>query len=164
MNVTGRQKNFYASLILKDMFFLTHIFTCICGVKLAGCFVPCFFCFFSLLDKNNSLLLCFSLTALEKKRTAEHELGEEATSCMFARVRTCSFVSGCVLCLPPPSPFQRLLPPAKAFSTVVLVIWCKYPKCVSFYILYFCHHWEVLSRLCEACNSGKLTIQITTHG
>lgn len=39
-------------------------------------------------------------------------------------------------------------------SPVVLVIWCKYPKCVSFYILYFCHHGEVVLGLCEACNNG----------
>ena len=58
--------------------------------------------------------------------------------------------SGCVLrpfpssSSPPVVIFQRLLPPSKKFSPVVLVIWCKYPKCVSFYILYFCRHWEVV--------------------
>lgn len=53
------------------------------------------------------------------------------------------------------SPSLRHLPPSKAFPPVILVLSCKYPKCVSFYILYFCRHWEVLSRLCEACNKWK---------
>ena len=147
MNVTGRQKNFYASLILKDMFFLTHIFTCICGVKLAGCFVPCFFCFFSLLDKNNSLLLCFSLTALEKKRTAEHELGEEATSCMFARVRTCSFVSGCVLCLPPRRHFSDFSLPQRHSQQWSLLFDVNIPN-VSLFI--YCIS-AITERFCQGC-------------
>lgn len=29
------------------------------------------------------------------------------------------------------------------------------PNVSLFYMLYFCRHWEVLLRLCEACNNGK---------
>lgn len=81
-----------------------------------------------------------------------------------------SFQAACFVSLrPSPVPPLFFLPPvaieaatpSKPFSPVVLlVIQCKYPKGVSFYILYFCHHWQVLLGLCEACNNGK-SLQVT---
>lgn len=59
-----------------------------------------FFCFISpYLTKITVLISLFFVNAVESRRKAEHELGEEAMSCVFARIWISSFVSGCVLCL-----------------------------------------------------------------
>lgn len=61
---------------------------------------------FSFLTKITVLCSLFFVNAVENRRTAEHELDDEAMSCVSVRIRTSSFVSGCVLC---PFPSSSLL-------------------------------------------------------
>lgn len=68
---------------------------------------------------------------------------------------------------PPPrllSPFQRLLPRSKAFSPVVLVIWCKYPKCVSFLYAVFLPSLGGSVAAVRSMQQWEITTQITMHG
>lgn len=108
------------------------------------CFVGFFFFFFN---------------ALENRRTVEHELGGEAMNCVFSRIWTSCFVSGCALCFPPPLAscrhFSDFSLAQRRSHQWFLLFGVNIPNVSLFYMLYFCRHWEVLLRLCEACNNGK---------
>lgn len=109
------------------------------------------FYFFFLLDKNNSLYLSMSWV---KKLRAELCVWIQSSFLFFFLFQAACFCPLFPSCFSPLVAVEATAP-SKPFSPVVLVIRCKYPKRVSFYILYFCRHWEVLLWLCEACNSGK---------
>lgn len=104
--------------ILKDLF-TSHIFNHLCG-KLAGCFGILFiFLFFSRPKTKRVLLL----------RTAEHELGEEAKSCVFTTLNMSLCFVFCVFFL-------------------LEVVFCKYHKTIS---LFICHVSALTKRCCQGC-------------
>lgn len=95
----------------------------------------------------------FFPNALENRRTVEHELGGEAMNCCLVLFQAACFVP------PPPLAscrhFSDFSLAQRRSHQWFLLFGVNIPNVSLFYMLYFCRHWEVLLRLCEACNNGK---------
>lgn len=125
-------------------------------------YLPVFVASF-LLDKNNNpLLCCFFFFFFQCSWKSENSWAWAGwwsyELCVFQNLNLLFCFRLRALSSPPPAScrhFSDFSLAQRRSHQWFLLFGVNIPNVSLFYMLYFCRHWEVLLRLCEACNNGK---------